>query len=351
MTHERRLGLFGVFAAMTFSLFSTSAWAGLDWQVTAFADGKHNAFTDLTRWKGAYYLCFRHATSHMSMDGEIRVMKSSDLKTWTPCGVLDTFGDDRDPHFAATDDTLYVYFGVWDLAHDAGTGLPDRNTVRSYVSTSKDGEHWSKIQGVYEAGYWLWRVRRYDGVFYSAAYTAVRPKPGTRETRLLRSDDGLHWTPMAVVTAERLSGEADFHWRADGQVWIITRANDAAGDAEWFRSDAKMLKWTGSATGVLVHSPAIEAWKDRVFMAGRGGKSGSYVTRLWEITDGKLNEKVTLPSGGDNSYPGLLADPASLEAGTPALFVSWYSQHEADRAKPEQKNTANVYVGRVVVTP
>ncbi|MBI5095466.1 MAG: exo-alpha-sialidase [Candidatus Hydrogenedentes bacterium] len=349
MTYTPRAHFIHALTAILFAAVSIPARAGLDWQVTAYADGKHNAFTDLAFWKGAYYLCFRHATAHMSMDGEIRVMKSADLKTWTLCGTLDTFGDDRDPHFATTDDSLFVYFGVWDLAHDSGTGLPDRGRVRSYVASSTDGERWSKIQGVYEPGFWLWRVRRHDGVFYSAAYTAVRPKPEVRETRLLRSEDGLNWTQMALVTNERMTGEADFCWRPDGQVWLISRANDRNGKAEWFRSDATMRTWSGTTTTALVHSPAIESWKDRVFMAGRGSGEG-FETMLWEITDGKLTELMVLPSGGDNAYPGLVADPASLEAGPPAFFISWYSQHETDRNNPEQKDTANIYVGRVVLS-
>jgi len=36
--------------------------ARLEWMEKAYGDGKHNAFTDLTRWRGTYYLCFRHGT-------------------------------------------------------------------------------------------------------------------------------------------------------------------------------------------------------------------------------------------------------------------------------------------------
>ncbi len=323
----------------------------LDWQVTAYADGNHNAFTDLIRWNGSYYLCFRHGGSHMSMDGEIRVMKSADLKTWKPCGVLDTFGDDRDPHFVAGDDRLFVYFGTWDLEHESGHGLPNRGTVKSYFATTQDGENWSKVQGVYEAPFWLWRVRRHDGFFYSPAYTALRPTPPFRETRLLRSTDGLNWTAVGTVTIDRMSGEADVFWLPGGEVWLISRTGDKAGDAEWFHSDAQMTKWTGKATGVLIHSPAIASWNNRVFVAGRGRDQSGYVTKLWEIAGGKFVDLLTLPSGGDTGYPGLIADPKSLDAAVPSFFISWYSQHEIRGTSPASKAAANIYVGRVTVTP
>ena len=108
----------------------------LDWMQCVRADGKHNAFTDLVRWHDTYYLCFRQGSSHASMDGNIEILSSPDMKTWTPCKELDTYGDDRDPHFAATPDALYVYFGTWDLRHFDDRRTPDRGCVRSYFAAT-----------------------------------------------------------------------------------------------------------------------------------------------------------------------------------------------------------------------
>jgi hypothetical protein len=337
-------------AAYLAASFCASANATIDWQVTVYADGAHNAFTDLMRWKEYYYLGFRHGESHMSMDGEIRVMRSADLKAWESCGTIDTFGDDRDAHFVATDDTLYLYTGVWDLVHAKDHGTPDRGSVRSHFATTQDGVKWSKVRGVYDSGFWLWRVSRHDEAFYSAAYTAVRPKPDVRETRLLRSTDGLEWSLVSLVTDKRLCGEADLLWRPDGKVWLFSRANDEQGDSVWFESDAAMKTWTARDVGVAVHSPVFATWNDRVFVSGRdyNKKSGS-TTKIWEIKEEKLEEVITLPSGGDTGYSGLLADPTTLEGTAPALFISWYSQHETKTAPGGNKNAANIYVARVVL--
>lgn len=327
-----------------------TAESRIDWMEKVYADGEHNAFTDLVRWKDRFYLCFRHGTGHGSMDGEIRVMRSDDMKTWTPCGTLSTDGDDRDPHFAVTDDTLYVYFGTWSLVHQPGHALPSRGEVRSYFATSADGETWSKIQAVYEPGFWMWRVRHHDGVFYSAAYTAVRPKPDTRETRLVRSEDGLNWELLSVVTTERMAGEADMLFFPDDTMWLISRTGDEAGDAVWFRGDASKTQWTGADTGVLIHSPAIAQWKDRYFISGRGRGDDGMVTKLWELyEDGRIEERLTLPSGGDTAYPGLIVDESSLGSGTPALFVTWYSQHEREQEPVHTKDTSSIYAARVVI--
>jgi hypothetical protein len=323
--------------------------ARLDWVDKVVADGQHNAFTDLAFWRGAYYLCFRSGASHGSMDGQIRILRSADARTWEPSGALDTLGDDRDPHFAVAGDTLHVFFGVWDLKHGAGPALPDRGAIRSHVASTSDGKTWSGIKGVYEPGWWLWRVIRHGGTFYAGAYTAYRPKPAARELCLLTSPDGLDWSLTAAIAKDRLPTESDLWFGEDGTLNVVTRMADTVNEAFWFRSSAGLEQWTGDTVGAIIHSPAVARWGVRVFVAGRGKSAEGWVTRLWELRDGKALELLTLPSGGDTAYPGLMADPAADPAGPPALLISWYSQHELPGDPPMPRNASHVYVGRVVV--
>ena len=44
--------------------------------------GAHNAFTDLCLYQGRYYCVFREATAHVSPDGALRILQSSDGKRW-----------------------------------------------------------------------------------------------------------------------------------------------------------------------------------------------------------------------------------------------------------------------------
>ncbi|MCX5770651.1 MAG: sialidase family protein [Candidatus Hydrogenedentes bacterium] len=239
---------------------ASTAWAEsaqLDWVERIYGDGRHNAFTDLVQWNGQYYVCFRHAESHMSLDGQIRVMRSADLHAWEPCGTIDTAGDDRDPHLSPAGDRLYVFFGTWDIVHQPGNKLLDRSSVRSYCAYTTDGSTWSKVDATYEPGWWLWRVSRNNGrqdgarqdgarqdggLFYSAAYTAVRPTPAARETRLLQSSDGINWTLVSTVTRERNAGEADMVFEPDGSIWLISRTGDQSGGAMFSRSDPARAK-------------------------------------------------------------------------------------------------------------
>ncbi len=336
----------GLGAVLIWSLaLAWGAFAQAEDVVKIYGDGTHNAFTDLTCWKGAYYVCFRHGTAHGSLDGEIRIMRSADMAAWEPCATLDTFGDDRDPHFTADDERLYVYFGTWDIVHGKGAALPDRGSVRSHFASTQDGKQWTRAQGVYEPGWWLWRVRRHEGLFYSVAYTAVRPVPSARESRLLRSTDGLNWTLVSTVTRDDMAGEADLWFPPEGGITLLTRTN---GDAMLYRSNAAMQEWQGHSTGVPVHSPAHVEWNGRRFIAGRDYHKGNSRTKVWELKQDGLAEIATLPSGGDNAYPGLIVDPRAASENVPVLLLTWYSQHER---KAESKNESSIYACRLRVQP
>jgi hypothetical protein len=89
-----------------------------------FADGYHNAFTDLMRWKGHYYLGFRTAQHHnMPPYGDVVLYRSEDLASWELCGRFDTGGDDRDPKLIDGGDRLGVVFGTWIPRWGDGTGF------------------------------------------------------------------------------------------------------------------------------------------------------------------------------------------------------------------------------------
>ncbi|GMW01420.1 MAG: hypothetical protein AMXMBFR84_25570 [Candidatus Hydrogenedentota bacterium] len=332
---------------ISFLAVAAFAEATLDWSVRVTHHERHNAFTDLVYWKGQYYLGFRHGESHASGDGEIRILRSDDLKAWSPCGRIKTLGDDRDAHFAPTEDTLYLYFGTWDLLHTDGPELVERKSVKSFVTSTTDGEKWSKPVGIYKAGWWVWRVRYHDGKFYGLAYTAVRPKPEVRETLLLVSDNGAAFSLVSSITKDRLPTESDMLFEADGSISVVTRMEDTVNEAFLFRSNPERTSWTGSTLGQVIHSPVVVRWSDRVFVSGRGKSNGGFNTSLWEIKDGKANLLLTLPSGGDTSYPGLIPDPSAEGGSTPRFFVSWYSQHET--RSEDRPSESDIYVGQITV--
>ncbi|HPC78186.1 MAG TPA: hypothetical protein PK811_07650, partial [bacterium] len=75
-------------------------------------DGYHNAFTDIIKFRDNYFVCFRHATEHYSFkgEGEIYVLKSTDLENWRLIKKFPPLKDDRDPKFFIFKEKLGVLF-------------------------------------------------------------------------------------------------------------------------------------------------------------------------------------------------------------------------------------------------
>ena len=88
--------------------------------------------------------------------------------------------------------------------------------------------------------------------------------------------------------------------------------------------------WTRTDLGQSIGGPLLARWQNRWVVAGRRTPPGEGPrTAFWWLVDGQLQPLAELPSGGDNSYPGLveLADGRAL--------ISWYSSHEKDeRGQP-----------------
>ena len=76
--------------------------------------GAHNAFTDLVRHRGRWYCVFREAKGHVSPDGKIRVLTSSDGTKWTSAALLTRAKSDlRDPASGRPSRTCFL---LWSSA-------------------------------------------------------------------------------------------------------------------------------------------------------------------------------------------------------------------------------------------
>ena len=326
----------------------------IDWIRKVYGDGQHNAFTDMVRWGGSIYICFRHGTGHISMDGVIKVLYSTDLQNWKECGCLTTLGDDRDPHFTATEDELRVYFGTADIRHNADKGKPERGIIKSHFCTTLDGKHWTEPQAVYKEGCWLWRVEKFGEMYYSAGYETIFPGVTSEyQLKFLQSSDGLNWLMLSLISDQRHPDEAAMFCRKDGHILAITRMEDEKQEAFLFESDPPYRRWVGTCLEAVIHSPAIVQVGEELIVAGRSRyvlepreKNRliyAYHTSLWRLEEQTVTELITVPSEGDNAYPGLVAD------GEDAVLISWYSMHDQQAEPNWNKDTASIYLARITL--
>lgn len=346
--------------------------AKIEWVRQIYEDGWHNAFTDFQCFKGRYYICFRNGLSHVSPDGKAVVIASDDLADWRRAGVpVNTTGDDRDPHLAATEDRLFMYVGSVTRPGPELTGNDVVRVIRTLCVNSDDGEHWSEPVQVYRDGFWLWGVGRVSDRtgdrtgdrFYGLAYgNEPEARDGQpTELHLLRSDDGLDWEFVSVITKN--GSEATFRVTEDGTMRVAIRGGD---ENRFTLAIAKppYTVWRLQELGDSIPAPRLVVAGGQEYVIGRqhvrepggpgktGGPGGpgdaddpgrivERRTSIWRVEADGMAHVLDLPSGGDTSYVG------AVQHEDGALLLSYYSQHEVETGEKHFLYPANIYLAKV----
>jgi hypothetical protein len=298
-----------------------------------FHNGEHNAFTDLVRFKGKFYLAFRSCPDgHMvHPTASIIILSSSDAEHWEAVHRFRVEKrDTRDPHFLVFRDRLFVYTGTWYCGETSPKYEEyDLNKHLGYAAWSKDGIGWHSpimLEGTF--GHYIWRANAFAGKAYLCGRRkkgfAVAPRgEGTMvESAMLESDDGLIWRTRALFQEVR-GDETAFQFKHDGDIIAIGRRG--RDKAQLLRSKRPYTEWERKDLDRYIGGPLLTRWGDRYVVGGRNtvGDKGPKTSLCWLVGD-DLHEFAELPSGGDNSYPGFVElDPSRA-------IVSWYSSHEKD---------------------
>lgn len=300
----------------------------------AYHNGEHNAFTDLVRWRGAFWLTFRSCPDgHMVFSSSsIRILRSEDAREWTEVHRFSVpQRDTRDPHFLVFKDKLFVYTGTW----WSGEGeLPrekyDLNQHLGYAVHSGDGAEWSEpvaLEGTY--GHYIWRAAAHGGKVYlcgrrKAGFTEKESGSGVSpqvQSAILESEDGLVFRFHSYFQ-ETKGNETAFLFEDDGSLLAVAR-RDAEG-SDLVRAAPPWRETSTSPLSEYIGGPLLARWGERYLVGGRRTTPEGPRTTLYWLVGDQLEPFAELPSGGDNSYPGFV----ELDDGRG--LVSWYSSHEKD---------------------
>lgn len=292
--------------------------------------GAHNAFTDLILWHGRWWCTFRESEAHVGGDGVIRIISSKDGTTWESAAALaEKDVDLRDPKFSVTpDDRLMLVCGG-----SIYLGTKQLKGRRPRVSFSKDGTTWTTPEKILSEGDWLWRVTWHDGVAYGVSYrsgaTAADRTSGKEwDLILFKSRDGVAWTEHAKLAVPDQPNETTVRVLADGRMLAMVR-REAGTRNGWFgESRPPYTEWTWRESNLRWGGPDFLELPDGRLIAGTRqypspaeGPKGKVSTIVASIDGARLVPLVTLPSGGDTSYPRLVWHEG-------LLWFSYYSSHE-----------------------
>ncbi len=289
----------------------------------------HNAFTDLVLYKGRWYCVFREGQSHVSPDGSIRVLTSSDGEVWSSVSRITMWNADlRDPKLTVTPDDRLVI--------NAAAAYPPLSPARhqTFAWSSTDGREWSAPVKIGDPDFWLWRMAWHRNFLYAPAYATA----GKRLVRMYMSRDGWAFNVHAenIFDAGEPS-EAAILFLDDGTGVCLLRRDGKQPSAQLGIGRPPYRGWDWSDLGVQIGGPQILRLPDNRIVAGvRLYQPKPRTALCWLDLEAKtLTEFLALPSGGDNSYPGLVFRDG-------LLWVSYYSSHEGK---------ASIYLAKVKPGP
>lgn len=290
----------------------------------------HNAFTDLVRHRDAWFCVFREGSGHVpGSNGVIRVLRSTDGAQWASAARLTNPGIDlRDPKISVTPDgRLLLLMGgsVYD-GHERPQGRR-LVTARTRVAFSADGAAWSAPEPVsVPAGNWLWRVTWHQGAGYGFSYDHGIPANRVAIT-LWRTTNGVAYEKVASPQPppDCWPDETTVRFLADDTLLALVRNERQAGPAFIGRSAPPYTDWAWSNAGHPAQGPNFVILPDaRMVYAGRAFPAGAKTVAGF-LTSERAMPSLTLPSGGDTSYPGLVWHDG-------LLWVSYYASHEGKAA-------------------
>jgi hypothetical protein len=294
----------------------------------------HCAFTDLAFWKGRFVCAFREGRAHVATDGKIRILSSPDGETWSPSAVLTLDGFDlRDAGLSVTpDDRLMLVGGAAPRKNEK-----DHVPTGTFVSFSDNGIKWTKPQIVVEPGRWLWRAIWHDAKAYGISYSSSRPASGASHTALMVSDDGIRYRELVPnLFDDGTPTEATLRFDDDGTMYCLQRRDGMPRwkSAMFGASRPPYTEWKWHDLGMHVGGPNfIRLPTGQWIAAGRFFHDKTPKTELasLDVEKSTIEPILSLPSGGDTSYPGLVWHDD-------VLWVSYYSSHEGK---------TNVYLAKV----
>lgn len=285
---------------------------------------EYSAFTDLIRFKDAFYCSFRVGNNHAGgEDGKVRIIRSEEGEQWETVALLDKPDIDlRDPKLSITPDgRIMVIMGG--SVYDGKTLLSRRPQVsfsdQSGQSFSSPAEVTIRPAGGKEDS-WIWRVIWNKGTGYGMNYRTGNPD--SWDLFLEKTDDGKNFDVVSQLKVDGLPNEATIRFDRKDQMYVMIRREGGDKMGMLAKSIPPYTDWHYEKLDFQLGGPNfLFLNKKKLVMGSRKYQGGVKTQILVTDLDGKVKKTFVLPSGGDTSYPGMVIFKRQL-------WISYYSSHE-----------------------
>ena len=294
---------------------------------------KHNGFPDLIKFKSYFYCTFREGTNHVGNEnnGKVRIVRSKNRVDWESVGLFEMDEEDvREARLSERPDGTLMAIVAAGIYKD-GKYL----TLAPYVSFSdKLGANFSQPEKttfskeVTPTLDWIWRITWHKGKGYGIMYTADYKMVDGKRVRtmfaqLLSTTDGKYYEKVPGIEIDGSPNESTIRFDQNDKMYIMVRRETGDQMGVLAVSDFPYKRWQYHKMSIRLGGPNFQfLGKDKLIMGSRFHEGAKASTAL-HVTDlnGQILKTIKLPSGGDNSYPGLVLDEKNL-------WVAYYSSHE-----------------------
>ncbi len=305
---------------------------------------KHNAFTDLTEYKGRFYCCFREAQNHVSKDGIIRILVSNDLINWKTASLLRQANSDfRDPKLTVHPSgklTLLYYHKRFD---HQGRNYLNQNCMHF----SLDGISWSGAHILGERNWWLWRIRYFKDTALGIAYNRAQNRVKLYQGDPLRGFNCRLQSLFSLAeNGKAYPNESDITFLEDGTAICILRRDADSYTAQLGIAKPGYTSWKWFDLAEYLGGPAVLQLKNGKIIIAARRILWPFKLKTWlfelDLAQKQIAPLLELPSAGDNSYPAMLEKNNKL-------YISFYSQHRINRNNQliKKLDTCAIYLAEV----
>jgi len=289
------------------------------------SEGKHCAFTGLIKnpfdmSNQTLLSIYRRGLNHVSPDGAVIVCKlnlKSGRKIYQRL-VIPSW-DLRDPKFCFDGRKLIITAFAKHKSVNTDSVI---TKMVSYFSTT--GDSWSSPHFFGKSGWWLWRLTWHKSKAYGFAYNRSRERidlyEGDPRKQLFLRKNG-------VMSLDKYGygypNESHILFDKKDNATAIVRRDADSFSAKLGFSSPPYTHWIWHDLKYYIGGPVMLVLTDTMYLvAGRNWDNKKATTAIWllSLADYSLKLLITLPSKGDNSYPGLVWQGDTL-------YVSYYSDH------------------------
>ena len=286
----------------------------------------HNAYTDITFFKGKFYVVFREGEDGDSSIGKIRILASQDGEFWESAGLLEMNGVDlRDPKITQTPKKrLLILFGGLQREGDQIA-----STTTYYSLSDPSGAKFAepepveldeRITGDHN---WLWRITWYGKTGFGVVFQShVDGDPQSSRALLVRTGKGDEVELVSELDIPGNPREATVRFLTGSEMAILVKRE---GDQPAMMGTSKepYSDWTWEETDLQLTGPNFEVIPINKILIGlrMQDDNGAYTALIMRKKGEPYKEVMRLPSGGDTGYPGFFSIAGYI-------WMTYYASHE-----------------------